>query len=187
MSCNDFEIVEDLLECGHDVDAMLADSKQKKQVDELKIMNSVPYPHPTNKFVDYGNEYYRKKIKPVTLKQLHKRGKKVSKAERGTSSVELLTAMGHNPVSSLLNTMKRVENELARLDKLRDEGGRVSQVAYNELLGQLAKINTDLLRYRYSRVSEAVTAPNNPMGTSLNITLTTPETYKKEEQEDETA
>lgn len=179
---NDFEIVEDLEAQGYDVEELKKERRKNSGENDLKIMNSVPYPHPTNNFVDYGNDYYQKFIKPVSSKTLQKRGKRVAKQERADDANKLLKAMNHNPVSHLLVVYKRCERELERLEQIRDGNleGRYSQVAYNELLGQMAKINTDLLRYRYARVSETVQVDNKGAG-SLCIELTTPETYNPKE------
>ena len=183
---NDFEIINDLEERGYDVQQELHDKRVSMNADEIKVMNSVPYPHPTNKFCDYGNNYYSKYIKPVSAEKLAKRGKRVAKQEQGEDARKLLNAMGHNPITHLLSVYKRCERELGRLERIRDGelDGRYSQVAYNELLAQMSKINTDLLRYRYGRVSEIVQVENKG-NSALCIELTTPETYKPQGSDNE--
>ena len=79
-------------------------------------------------------------------------------------SVARLKELGFDPISSLIDVYKKIEAEISIQERLRDNtlvqlNGAGKQRAYrpevhHALYDKLAKIGTDLLRYKYGRVPE---------------------------------
>lgn len=86
-----------------------------------------------------------------------------------------------DPIDEAVELIARIDKRLAyfeaMMDQVDDEGRpvRIPNQAYNELLSLRQKATNDLMRYGYSRVSEAVPESTKEMPV-FNVTLNMPKT-----------
>jgi hypothetical protein len=90
-------------------------------------------------------------------------------AKRKQEAADRLRELNFNPVNELVNKFRELEEELDYLRKRRDglvnvmnpNTGRIINVRNEDLLGvfkEQISISKELLRYKYSRVSEGITS-----------------------------
>ncbi len=95
-----------------------------------------------------------------------------------------LKKLGFDPIEKLVNLYNKLEKENEFYCKLREVGQleqidnngdtvrtiRYSHIAHTNILSQLEKVSSQLLRYRYARVPETVNLESNHIP-ALNINL----------------
>lgn len=118
--------------------------------------------------------------KIATPKNPHK-----TKARRlSVDSIKQLARLGFDPITEMVKTMHLINEEMYEVRFNRDgsKKERYNSESFNELIGHRIKITTELLRYKYPRVSETTNLESKELP-AITIQLTNDETFKINSQE----